>query len=129
MSAVRGDSGSYADELVDQYVETVERIQVAEKLRRQLFLFDDALCDPRPLRCFPEPAPGLLTRALQIVDGDVTIRSRGEIHFEIQCASIISAHQTVIVRLVRPVFRSSVTTVFTTRVGLTIRQILHAPLD
>ena len=64
--------------MLDQSFEAVERIDVAEKLQRQLFLFDNVLGDPRPLRRLPESAPGLLACTLQIDDGDLAVSSQLE---------------------------------------------------
>lgn len=73
-----------AGKLTHENFESVERSQITNELRCQQLLFDNVFRDSWSLRRVPEPAPGLLARALLIDDGDVPGRRRRKIHRKIE---------------------------------------------
>ena len=106
----------HTSELLDQNPQAIKRTAVAEERQRQAFLFNDILGEPRPLRRAPEAAPGMLTRALKINDGDVAGRGTRRRHQDVErLAHFVASKRDF--RLPRPVFSSVETIDFTTMSG------------
>jgi hypothetical protein len=61
------------DELPQQDLKSIQRLHIANELRRQLLLFDDGLRDPFPQRICKEAIPRSPTRALQINDSNFAV--------------------------------------------------------
>ena len=106
----------HTNELLDQHPHAVKRAAVAEERQRQTFLFDDILREPGSLRRVPEAAPGVLTRALEINDGDVAGRRTRRRHQDVEHLAHFVASKRAF-RLPRPVFSSVETIDFTTMSG------------
>ena len=103
-------------ELRGELVQTVECVQVAEKLRRQTLVIDNLLGNARPVRVLRETCPCATSCALQVDRGDLPIRRRWTAIVEIRDGAHAGTPKRV-VRLSRPVFCNADTMVFTTISG------------
>src|SRR5262249_27146088 len=99
-------------EMFHQRLEAVESGYVADKLHRQLLVFDDNLCDPVSQWVCKEPIPRSPARALQIDDGDFTVGGRRDSAIEFGSDDHFAAPKRDF-RLSSPVLKSVETIVLT----------------
>jgi hypothetical protein len=63
----------YACELRGERFQTIERVQVAEKLRRQILVIDNRLRSAGKAWVLRKPCPGATARAFQVDRGDLAV--------------------------------------------------------
>ncbi len=105
-----------ASKLAHEHFEPIERAEVAQELRRELFLLDDELGNAGLLGRAPEPVPGAQARALEIDGGDVA----GRRDHALECKARDVHHllqPNRFFRLSRPAFCNVATMVLMMRVG------------
>ena len=106
----------YLRELRGELLQTVECVQIAEKLCGETFVIDNLLGNPWALRVLREACPCAASCAFQVDRGDLPIRRRRTAIVEIRDGAHAGTPKRV-VRLSRPVFCNADTMVFTTISG------------